>query len=271
VTCLIQERVGVKVHVPCQKDCCLSDTLETKPPVQAPAPMFNIPWVVLVVIGVLFAIHLALEIAGTSWQISAQYVFAFIPTRFTSVIFSPIKGSGYWSMLTYGLLHADWTHLGFNSLWLLIFSKPVALRLGSLRYLVLLAVSVIAGAVAGLIVHWGEFVVMVGISAGVSGVMAAAIPIIYAHGGMWSMTTANQTAHLRPLTPLQIVTQRTPLMFTIVWLGLQMATATSQYMTATAFLNEHVIAWEAHLGGFLAGFILFYVLDRKPVPPPPNL
>jgi membrane associated rhomboid family serine protease len=233
--------------------------------------MLNVPWVVLIVIGILTAIHLALQLGGMSWQIGAQYAFAFIPIRFTYAIFPQIKGSAYWSMLTYGLLHGDWTHLGFNSLWLLIFSKPVALRLGSLRYLILLAISVIAGAAAGLIVHWGEFVVMVGISAGVSGVMAAAIPIMYARGGMWSMTSADQMAHITPLTPIQIITQRTPLFFTIMWLGLQMVTATSQYMTGTAFLEERVVAWEAHLGGFIAGFILFYVLDRKPVPPPVKL
>ena len=249
----------------------MTDLSEIKPSEKTSVPLLNVPWVVVVVIALLVAIHLTLQIGGTSWQIGAQYAFAFIPIRFTYAIFPQIKGSAYWSMLTYGLLHADWTRLGFNSLWLLVFSKPVALRLGALRYVILLALSVIAGAAAGLYVHWGQFVVMVGISAGVSGVTAAAIPIIYAHGGMWSMTTANQMAHIKPLTPLQILTRRTPLLFTGLWLGMQIATAAGQYMTATAFLQERVIAWEAHIGGFLAGFVLFYLLDRKSVPPQANV
>ncbi len=249
----------------------MTDATEQKLPEKTSVPVLNVPVVVLIVIGLLFAIHGLLQWGGLSWQVSAQYAFAFIPIRFTYSIFPQIKGSAYWSMLTYGLLHADWTHLGFNSLWLLIFSKPVALRLGTLRYLLVLISSVFAGAVAGLIVHWGEFVIMVGISAGVSGVMAAAIPIMYARGAMSGMATHDNLQHIKPLTPIQIFTQRTPLLFTLLWIGLTMFTATSQYLNGVAFLEERVVAWEAHLGGFLAGLFLFYLLDRKQVSPAPHL
>ncbi len=216
---------------------------------------------VLIVIGLLLVIHVSLQFAGPSWQISAQYAFAFIPIRFTANLFPQVQGSAYWSMFTYGLLHADWTHLGFNSLWLLIFSKPVVLRLGSLRYLIILSVSIVGGAVASLIIHWGEFLVMIGISAGVSGIMAAAIPLMYARGGSWAMISSDNMSQLIPLRPVEIITHRTPLVFTVMWLGLTMLTATSQYLTGTAFLEERVVAWEAHVGGFVVGIVLFYLLE----------
>jgi membrane associated rhomboid family serine protease len=238
---------------------------------QNQAPAFNVPAVILILIGILVAIHFALQLADQNWQVWTQYAFAFVPLRFGSQPFPQIPGSAYWSLLTYGFLHADWLHVGFNSLWLLIFSKPVVLRLGTARYLLLLTLSIIAGAVAGLIVHWNEFVVMVGISAGVSGVMAAAIPLIYARGGRWAMNSPEAMASIKPLSPRELFTNRTAFMFTLMWLGLTMFTATSQYFTGTAFLEERVVAWEAHLGGFIAGFILFYVLDRKTVPPATQL
>lgn len=253
------------LHVPCQKDRTVSNQTELNPAEKIPVPAFSVPPIILIIIGILSAIHLALQLGGMSWQIQAQYALAFIPIRFSTTLFPQIKGSAYWSMLTYGLLHADWTHLGFNSLWLLIFSKPLVLRIGNWRYLALLAVSIIAGAIASLVVHWGEFLVMIGISAGVSGVMAAAIPIIYAPGGHWGTGSAENMVYIQPLTPMQILTQRTPLFFTLMWLALTTFTATTQYFTGTAFLEERVVAWEAHLGGFFAGLIMFYLLDRNMV------
>jgi membrane associated rhomboid family serine protease len=233
--------------------------------------MFNLPPVIIAVIAVLVVIHGALQLGGEQWQIVSQYALAFIPARFGPVPFPQIQGSAYWSMLTYGLLHADWVHLGFNSLWLVIFSKPLVLRLGTIRYLALLAISVIAGALAGLVVHWGQFIVMVGISAGVSGMIAAAIPIMYAGNLRMGLASEAQMATLKPLTPLQILKNKQALLFSIMWLGLTMFTATSQYFTGTAFLEERVVAWEAHLGGFIAGLIAFYLLDRKQVPQAPHL
>jgi membrane associated rhomboid family serine protease len=224
--------------------------------------LINLPPVVAAVIAVLTAIHILQQLMGENFQIWIESTFAFNPGRFGTNAINQLPGSAYWSMLSYGLLHADWTHLGFNSLWLVIFSKPVSLRLGTLRYLVLLIAGILAGAVAGLIVHWGERLSVVGISAGVSAMIAAAIPIMCAAGFRGDLT-ADQVGKLHALSPARILQNRTALVFTLVWLALTMFTATSQYITGTAFLEERVIAWEAHLGGFIAGFIAFYMLDRK--------
>jgi membrane associated rhomboid family serine protease len=261
--------VLIELHTPCHPENFVTDhtpeELREQNRPETRERLFNLPWVVMIVIAVLVAIHTGLQFANQGWQVWSQYAFAFIPKRFSDANFPQIPGSAYWSMLTYGLLHADWVHLGFNSLWLAIFSKPVVLRLGTWRYLALLAVSTVAGAIGGLIVHWGEFVVMVGISAGVSGMIAAAIPIMYAGNSTMGIATEQQMAELTPLTPLQILKNSQALIFSIMWLGLTMFTATSQYLTGTAFLEERVVAWEAHLAGFIVGLVAFYILDRNHV------
>ena len=126
-------------------------------------------------------------------------------------------------------------------------------------------VSVFAGAAAGLAVHWGEIVILVGASAGVSGILGAAIPIMYGGGNSEPGLPVGIMSRFRPLTVKQLLTNKRALSFTAIWLGLTMLTATSQYMTGTAFLEERVIAWEAHLGGFVVGLVAFYILDRKRV------
>jgi membrane associated rhomboid family serine protease len=260
----------LELHNTCHPELFVNDQSILKPDEIPPEPkvdhnerLINLPPVVITVIGALVAAHLIMLFANQPWQNWIEFAFAFTPARFGASPFPQIPGSAYWSMLTYAFLHADWFHLASNSIWLAIFSKPVATWLGSIRYLAILMISVIGGALAGLVVHWGQYVIMVGASAGVSGVLAAAIPIMYGGDSAQKNQPLGILTRFKPLSPMQFLTNRRALIFTFIWLGLQMITATSQYMTGTAFLEERVVAWEAHLGGFIAGLISFYVLDRK--------
>jgi membrane associated rhomboid family serine protease len=238
------------------------DQAEKLPP-EKPEPLINLPVVVLCVLGLLAAVHLGLQFVSPVNQTWVQFAFAFIPARFGPVPFPQIPGSAYWSMITYGLLHADWVHLGTNLVWLAIFSKPVATWLGGTRYLAILVLSVMAGALTGLAMHWGENIAMVGISAGVSGIMAAAIPVMYGVNDRTPGAPEGMFYRFRPLRPMELLKNRSALAFTALWLGLTMITATSQYISGTAFLEQRSIAWEAHLGGFVMGFLAFYGLNRK--------
>ncbi|MEO9169469.1 MAG: rhomboid family intramembrane serine protease [Aestuariivirga sp.] len=211
-----------------------------------PAPAVQLPLIVWVVVGLIIAIYGGLELAGPKAQTLAVYDFAFIPARFGPAPFEQAIGAKWWSMLTYGFLHASWSHVLLNSLWLAIFSKPVQAHFGNLRYLLILATGIIAGAVITLLVHWGDPLILVGISAGVSALLAASIPLFYGRG--------------RVLRPLELITNRSALMFSLVWLVMTFFTGASQYISNT-FVPATNIAWEAHLGGFFAGLILFYLLE----------
>ncbi len=226
-----------------------------KPEPSKVAPAVNLPAVVWVLATIIIAIHGALELGGPKWQTFAIYEFAFIPARLSSATFPQHLGSAWWSMLTYGFLHANWSHVLLNSLWLAVFSKPVQAYMGNPRYLAILAIGIIAGALASLATHWGEALVLVGISGGVSALLAAAIPLMYGHG--------------RPLRPREIITNRSALIFTIMWLLMTIFTASSQFMS-NSFAGENSIAWEAHLGGFVAGLFTFYLLLPKTTEKPPQ-
>ncbi|MDP1699680.1 MAG: rhomboid family intramembrane serine protease [Aestuariivirga sp.] len=237
------------------------DAVEAEPVVRE--PFFRSPKVVLILIAVLVGVHVAISLAGDDWRVWSLYAFSFIPARISGgVPFPAIWGSQVWSFVTYGLFHADMMHLFFNSLWLLVFGSVVARRLGALKFLVLACVSTIMGAVATLLTHWGEMAIVIGASGAVSGLMAAAIPLMYGVGLRLGDTYRMDIATVRPLRPLEILTNRRAFIFTLIWIAVTLFSGASGW-TGASFMEEGRIAWEAHLGGFVAGLFAFYWLDRR--------
>lgn len=226
-----------------------------------PGPIIRSPPAVLATIALLVAIHGGLWLAGETWRIWAIYAFAFIPARFTDPSFPMIQGSQYWSLVTYALLHADVLHLLFNCLWLLVFGTVAARRLGTLRFLSLMAVAAAAGALAMLALHWGEAAILIGASGAVSGLLGAAIPVMFAPGMNFAGSYKAGLGHVRPLTFGQLLGNRGALTMAAVWLVVTLFSGATGW-TGMSFLDEAWIAWEAHLGGFAAGLAAFYALDR---------
>lgn len=217
------------------------------------APVFNAPASVLALIGLLVAVHALLAVLGEVWQVWSLYALALNPVRFTDPAFPMPAGSQYWTLVTYMLLHGDWMHLTFNSLWLLVFGTPVARYLGSWRFLLLSLAAGVLGGLASVALHWGQQVFVIGASGAVSGLLAAAIPIMYGRrvpGGA------------RPLSIGEFLTSPRALMFTAIWLTLTLVSGASGW-TGNSFLSEGGIAWEAHVGGFVGGFLAFYGLAPR--------
>lgn len=225
-------------------------------------PIFRAPLVVPLLIGVLLAIHAGLWLAGQDWQIWALYAFAFIPARLGGGTPIPmIPGSQAWSFLTYALLHANAAHVLFNSLWLLIFGTVVARYLGALRFSLLSALSAVGGALATLALHWGEGVIVVGASGAVSGLMAAAVPVMYGRGMRWGTPLAGDPNYARPLPFGDLLRHRGALIFMVIFVVITLLSGATGFL-GNSFVPGSNIAWEAHLGGFAAGLASFYALAR---------
>ncbi len=236
-------------------------------------PILNVPPVVVVLLAVLGLVHGVRE-----WLLSEAtdrvlvWTLAFVPARYdsgalTDGILPGGAGAEIWSFFTYALLHADWMHLGFNAVWLLAFASPVARRFGTLRFVLFLAATIAGGALAYLLAHAGALTPMVGASAGISGMMGAAARFAFEPGGsldMWRRDRDN--ADRVPAAPL-LVALRNPrvLAFVGVWFGLNLLFGLGSVSFLTG--DNQSVAWEAHVGGFLVGLLLFSMFD--PVQPAP--
>jgi membrane associated rhomboid family serine protease len=233
--------------------------------------IFNVPGAVLALTALLVAIHLILAFLLTDEQTNYLLaLFSFSPLRYAEVV--PLWlpawwGPQIWTFVTYGLFHADTTHLFFNLIWLLAFGPPIARRFGSPRFLVFCAATAAAGAIAHLIMHVGQLAPMIGASAAISGLMAAAMRFVFQRGGPLGLLGRGEEESYRVPAASLAGMLRDPriLAFLAVWFGVNIIFG----MGAVAMPGaEGSVAWEAHIGGFLAGLLGFSLFDPvHPAPP----
>jgi membrane associated rhomboid family serine protease len=232
-------------------------------------PLFNIPSVIVALLALLALVHGAREwLLSEDQDIWLVYTFAFVPARYdASIVLGGVLPGGFgaeiWTFVTYSLLHGSWTHLLVNAVWLLAFGSAVARRFGAMRFLAFFAVTAAAGAVMHLITNAGSPAPMIGASASISGAMAAAMRFAFQRGGpLGFMRGGDDESYRVPALPLSgVFRDSRVLIFLAVWFGINLLFGLlSTPMTGA---NE-VVAWQAHIGGFLAGLLLFTWFDPKP-------
>jgi membrane associated rhomboid family serine protease len=149
-----------------------------------------------------------------------------------------VAGNGLITLITSMFLHGGWLHLGSNMLFLWIFGDNVEDAFGHVLYLVFYLVCGIAASLAQVLVDTGSTIPGVGASGAIAGVLAAYIVLF---GG-------------RPVRVLmQGVLTNVP---SYVMIGLWIVT---QLVAGFGGQSDGVAYW-AHIGGFIAGLVLTFLL-----------
>jgi len=192
---------------------------------------------VLILIAVNVGIHLVRLVLPGSWDEYIGILSAFSPPYFLSIIMGEGSLLGFillFSPISYGFLHGDLLHLVINMAFLLAFGTAIERRLGRVRFLGLYFICMLAGAGAslGLFFITLEQTFMVGASGAISGLFGAVL----------RMTMARAYVAIA------------------VFVGLN---AIIGYTGLPSMGEVRAIAWEAHIGGLLAGFLLMPLFDRK--------
>jgi membrane associated rhomboid family serine protease len=253
--------------------CGGADKRVIQAPVSEPShqrePVFNIPGVVLALLAVMAAIHAVRTLLlSPAANIEVLLLFAFDPIRYGAGVLPAGGmpggfGAQVWTFVTYAFLHANWTHFGVNAIWFLAFGTAVARRFGPARFLVFFAVTAAAGAIAHLFAYGGQDAPVIGASAAISGTMAAAMRFAFQRGGPLSFWRTGGEADYRvPAVPLmRALREPAVIVFLVVWFGLNFLFG----LWASPLIGQNeVVAWQAHIGGFLAGLLLFPWFDPVP-------
>jgi len=229
-------------------------------------PIFNIPKIVIYVFLSFVLVQLFRTFAGKEWDDWLILNFAFSPARLSpppSMVGLQFPGgiaADIWTFFTHALIHGDWEHLGFNSIWMFVFGTVVARRLNAARFLMFSIYTAGFGAVAYYLFNFGSFTFLIGASGAISGMMGGAVRLMYSVEGGLSNLSRPEFNDVKLLSLKEIIHNKSAMMFVLVWMVLNLVFGISGFGAGGSVSS---IAWEAHLGGFLSGFILFGFFDPQ--------
>ena len=224
------------------------------------APAINLPPVVVWLAAAFVGVHVARQFLNPDLDEWVLLAFAFLPARYGEVgaLLPGGVAARFWTPVTYAFLHADYLHLFVNIIWMVSFGGPLARRFGSARFLLLSLVSAVAGAGLHYVLHSSGQELVIGASGAVSGMMAATARFAFSPGGpLGGGHTA--AAFQIPAEPMpSMLRNGRAVAFILVWFVVNLVFGLSGSLIPGA---SGPIAWEAHIGGFLAGLLCFPLLD----------
>jgi len=224
----------------------MSDSPTFWPRPAAGIPVHPVLWAML---GVMVAIEALMSAAdhGMAPQIFHRVwvytMFAFFDGQFElarqGVALDPQL---VWSLVTYAFLHGGWLHLVLNGAIYLALGHAISRNIGIGRTVALFAISAAAGAIVfGLLTdtQW---------------------PLVGASGAVFGFLGTVTAWRLRTLAALGMSTAP-------VW-RLVVGLAAINALMALGFIGiGGALAWQAHLGGFIAGWLMARVWPPRPMMP----
>lgn len=228
-------------------------------------PFLRIPAATSVLIAILVAAHVARILVSPARSSAIIANYAFYPARYSHafLVAHGNRSQSVWDravpFVSYIFLHANLTHLAINCAFLLPFGAVVARRFGAIVFFLFFLACGIGGAVGHLVTHWGSMDFVIGASAAISGLMAAAFriiaPIEARDVQSFAEAVSGAPQSRKPLAPL--ISPRL-----VLW--------TLMFFAINAILGRQfgfgpdaqLVAWQAHIGGFLTGLILAGPFDR---------
>jgi membrane associated rhomboid family serine protease len=170
--------------------------------------------------------------------------WAFVPSRFLA---NP--AADFPTLFTSMFMHGGWLHIGGNMLYLWIFGDNVEDRLGHLKYLIFYLLCGLAATFTQLFFTLNSDIPNLGASGAIAGVLGAYI--------LWfprSRVRVLQGSWIIPLPALIVIG---------FWFVIQLFSGIGSIASAG---TTGGVAFMAHVGGFIGGLILAFILGGRRTP-----
>ena len=203
------------------------------------------PWMTVLLIITNLFVWFYVQGAGVDFQQleASVMVFGAQPCEITGNC--QVTGPGASALITSMFMHGGWGHLLGNMLFLWVFGNNIEDSMGHFRFLAFYLVCGLAASFAHIFFSPASQVPMVGASGAISGIMGAYI-LLY------------PSAKVRTWFPPIFFFRIRAVFFLLLWFVLQLSDA----LATPGMPEEGGVAVWAHIGGFVAGFVLIKVFDR---------
>ena len=210
----------------------------------------DVPAPVVWLAGLLAAIYFAMALAPAALEAALSERFGLDPFRMTLGARAPGGWTGAVApVFTHLLIHASAAHLFFNLLWLVVFGTPIARRLRSaIRFNLFFLMCAAAGGLFFSLFHLRDATLLVGASGGITGLLGGLVRFAF-HRPYSKRVSAKGVL---PLTDRSVLTWSAVVI---------LMNASIAVFGAGLGAGDANIAWEAHVGGYLFGLILFPLFD----------
>jgi len=221
-------------------------------------PVVTVGLIAMNILAFMYQFSLSGEGPGGGGRAAQELVleFGLIPCRLTGQCRDALgMPSPFVTVFTSMFLHGGLFHVGGNMLYLWIFGNNVEDTLGHGRFLAFYLLSGVAAALAQTLTGPGSTVPMIGASGAVSGVLGAYL-LLFPHANVLTLVTFGFFIRL----------VRIPALFVLgFWIVVQLLNGFLSVGVAAARGQGAGggVAWFAHIGGFLAGMGLLFVMRPR--------
>ena len=218
-------------------------------PIRDTAPCYSKPLVTWGIMAVCISIFIAMNLMPDETAVSLLNRYGMVPIRYSGQ-YGGLPFDGYFSFISNLFLHASWMHLLVNIWFLWIFADNVEDRMGRLPFLIFYLVCGVFATVLQWYFDQTLAIPVIGASGAIAGVLAA----------YFFLYPLERVIVWVPLFFLPIVIHVPAITFLGLWVLLQLHNATTAIIFEGGTAN---VAWWAHLGGFVAGSVLYRFFLKK--------